>query len=149
MGFGLSYTSFSIQKAHKLHENEDQIDLDVTVQNTGHVYGEHPIFVYLKTPIVGVALPEYQLIAFNRISLEPGMRQTLTLTIDKKHVSYYDTTKVAAARTAVVADAELRHVVKHTVVFCFDGDLQGDWLHLVAHAGTGKVAIICKSPGFP
>ncbi len=58
-------------------------------------------------------------------------------------------TKVAAARTAVVADAELRHVVKHTVVFCFDGDLQGDWLHLVAHAGTGKVAIICKSPGFP
>ena len=91
MGFGLSYTSFSIQKAHKLHENEEQIDLDVTVQNTGHVYGEHPIFVYLKTPIVGVALPEYQLVAFSRIALEPGMRQTLTLTIDKNHMSYYDT----------------------------------------------------------
>jgi beta-glucosidase len=89
-GFGLSYTTFSIVKVQKLHENEDQIDIDVTVHNTGKVEGEHPIMVYLQTPAVGVALPAYQLLAFKRVSLEAGMRQTITLTIEKKHAAYYD-----------------------------------------------------------
>ena len=89
-GHGLSYTSFELIKANILHENDQTIDVNVTVKNTGSVSGSTVVFVRLKTPIVGIALPETLLVGFQRVTLERSMTQTMTITLHKKHFQYYD-----------------------------------------------------------
>lgn len=91
LGYGLSYTSFSLLKAKKMHENDTAILLEVTVKNIGNIPGEHPVFAYLHTPPVPVALPEKTLVGVSRIALDAGATQTFSVTLPKHHFYYYDT----------------------------------------------------------
>ena len=86
-GYGLSYTTFEYSNL-TLHDG-NYISFDVT--NTGSRKGDEVVQIYVRHTNVSVVLPERQLAAFKRITLEPGETQTLSFhcfeDIDVKYVN--------------------------------------------------------------
>lgn len=73
-GYGLSYTTF--EYSNLTLSSDNYISFDVT--NTGSRKGDEVVQIYVRHTNVPVVLPERQLAAFKRITLEPGETQTLT-----------------------------------------------------------------------
>lgn len=90
-GFGLSYTTFSMQAGKAaLDESDGQIYLDVTVTNTGSVPGKEVVQVYCEAPQGALGKPARVLTAFDKTkTLAPGESQTLRLPLVPP-VSYDD-----------------------------------------------------------
>ena len=86
-GYGLSYTTFEYSNL-TLHDG-NYISFDVT--NTGSRKGDEVVQIYVRHTNVSVVLPERQLAAFKRVTLEPGETQTLSFhcfeDIDVKYVN--------------------------------------------------------------
>jgi beta-glucosidase len=83
-GFGLSYTSFDISAPRALTpaiatNQSAQVAVDVT--NTGNRPGDEVVQLYLRDDQASVTRPVVQLVRFQRISLQPGERRTLTFTL--------------------------------------------------------------------
>ena len=92
-GHGLSYTSFSYGKA-TLDRNElsasDSIHVTVPVTNTGSVAGAEVVQLYVRDVKSSVARPVKELKGFRKIQLAPGETKSVTFTIDKSSLSYFD-----------------------------------------------------------
>ena len=73
-GYGLSYTTFSLQRSQAAGapvNAGDPLNAAVTVTNTGKVAGDEVVELYLKFPDVAGA-PRLALRGFQRVHLEPG-----------------------------------------------------------------------------
>lgn len=82
-GHGLSYTSFAIEEARldQLESDGHQvINVNTQVTNTGNVFGEEVIQVYVGIPVDGQ--PPMRLVGFNKVALAPGESKDVTITID-------------------------------------------------------------------
>lgn len=92
-GFGLSYTTFEYS-GFTMTENEDSFTLSVTVTNTGDTYsGKEAVGFYMQSPYTagGVEKASVELVQFAKTDeLEPGVPETLTVTVDKKNMRAYD-----------------------------------------------------------
>lgn len=95
-GFGLSYTSFSID-TQQVWEADDRIYIAVKVTNTGSRAGKEVVQVYYSAPQGLLGKPARQLCAFAKTKLlTPGESQLLTLSFTKASMaSYDDTGKIA------------------------------------------------------
>ncbi|MFJ2172240.1 fibronectin type III-like domain-contianing protein [Streptomyces sp. NPDC087851] len=74
-GFGLSYTEFAYQDftvGARRVDVADVIRCAVTVRNAGDRGGAEVVQVYASDPVASVTRPLAQLVAFERIFLEPG-----------------------------------------------------------------------------
>jgi beta-glucosidase len=91
-GFGLSYTDFAYGKpAVKL--SGDNIEVTVSVKNTGKVSGKEVVQVYVAAPKGRLQKPEHELKAFGKTrELKPGESQTLKMTIGKRYLASFDET---------------------------------------------------------
>jgi beta-glucosidase len=80
-GFGLSYTSFRLGALHLQREEKgDEITLVVT--NTGRRLGTAVLQCYLEYP-KDAGEPSRELRAFTRVTLRPGMRRTVRLSLTR------------------------------------------------------------------
>ena len=83
-GYGLSYTTFTIG-APKLSASTIKPGQGMTVQvdvaNTGKMAGDEVVQVYLRDDISSVTRPVKELVGFKRVTLAPGERRTLNITI--------------------------------------------------------------------
>jgi beta-glucosidase len=90
-GYGLSYTKFKYGPA-KLSaatlKAGEPISATVTVTNTGKAAGDEVVEAYIKTPQEGG--PIHSLVAFERVSLEPGASKDVTIKIDPRSLSSVD-----------------------------------------------------------
>lgn len=93
-GHGLSYTTFGYSDL-KVKENENNgFDITFTVKNTGDVTGSEVAQVYLGAAQVpsGVQMANEQLAGFARVeNLEPGESKQVTVTVNQRSLSYWDT----------------------------------------------------------
>ncbi len=93
-GFGLSYTTFYYDElslsAHKITP-EETLSISIDVTNTGTCAGQEIVQLYVRDQTASVLRPEKELKAFAKVHLEPGERRTVTLTIDREALAYYDT----------------------------------------------------------
>ncbi|MDP4209136.1 MAG: glycoside hydrolase family 3 N-terminal domain-containing protein [Bacteroidota bacterium] len=92
-GYGLSYTTFEysnlkLSKA-AIHNNETLI-ASFTLTNSGKYKGEEVVQLYLRDMVASVTRPVKELKDFIKISLEPGESKTLSFTIDKEKLSFYN-----------------------------------------------------------
>ena len=89
-GYGLSYTTFEMSKpAVKARGN--QIDITVTIKNTGSVAGKEVAQVYVQAPTGKLEKPAQELKAFAKTrELKPGESQTLTMTIPVRDLASFD-----------------------------------------------------------
>jgi len=91
-GHGLSYTEFAYSDL-KLSATEltdkDQLQVSLTVSNTGKVTGKEVIQLYVADPESSVQRPTKELKAFDKIELKPGESKEVSLTLNKRDFSYY------------------------------------------------------------
>ena len=89
-GFGLSYTTFEFSKP-VVKSRGNQVDISVTVKNTGSVSGKEVAQVYVTAPKGRIEKPAQELKAFAKTrELKPGESQALTMTLLLRDLSSFD-----------------------------------------------------------
>lgn len=92
-GYGMSYTSFKYSnlKVDKADYNTDEnVVVTVSVTNTGNVDGEEVVQLYIRNDFSSTTRPVKELKRFQRIHLTKGETQSLSFTLDKDDLSYYN-----------------------------------------------------------
>lgn len=93
-GFGLSYTSFRYGKVRvagpAAGRKRRGFEASVTVRNAGRRAGKETVIWYLSDPEASYTQPVRRVIAFEKISLEPGETKTVRLGIDPMRDLAYD-----------------------------------------------------------
>lgn len=89
-GFGLSYTTFEMGKP-SVKANGKNIEVSVTIKNTGKVAGKQVAQVYVTAPKGAYEKPAKELKAFGKTrELKPGESQTLKMTLEKRGLASFD-----------------------------------------------------------
>ncbi|MBE6270718.1 MAG: glycosyl hydrolase [Prevotella ruminicola] len=92
-GHGLSYTTFKLGKVTTNTQHltpNTQMTFTVPVTNTGKVAGSEIVQLYVAAKQSKVDRPVKELKAFQKVYLQPGETQNVSLTIGVDAVSYYD-----------------------------------------------------------
>ncbi|KAI0021179.1 glycoside hydrolase family 3 protein [Xylariomycetidae sp. FL0641] len=92
-GHGLSYTTFgygSPSLSEKVMTASTPLHLVMAVTNTGAVAGSETVQFYIRDEKSKLPRPEKELVAFDKVYLEPGETKHVTVPLDKHAVGYYD-----------------------------------------------------------
>jgi len=92
-GHGLSYTTFGysdLSVSPTAFASDGEVTVTVDVQNTGDMAGDEVVQLYVRDMNPPLVRPFKQLRAFQRISLEPGERETVALTVTAEDLDYFD-----------------------------------------------------------
>ena len=95
-GFGLSYTTFQYGKptiSAKSITTADSLVVTIPVKNTGKVAGKEVVQLYVNDEKSSLPRPLKELKGFKKISLQPGEEKTVSFTLTKVELSYYDDKK--------------------------------------------------------
>ena len=95
-GHGLSYTTFKYGKvsADKNEMTPDgKITFTVDVTNSGKRQGAEIVQLYIRDVKSSLPRPVKELKAFEKVTLQPGETKTVTFTIDKSALSFFDAEK--------------------------------------------------------
>jgi beta-glucosidase len=84
-GYGLSYTTFEYSGLKIAFPS-----VSVSVRNSGTRAGAEVVQLYLQPPPSRVDRPVKELKGFSRVMLQPGETKTVSFTLDKAALSYYD-----------------------------------------------------------
>ena len=88
-GYGLTYTSFAyhdLQLDRAAIRPDESVAVSFTVENTGSRAGDAVPQLYVRDLFSSVVKPERQLAAFTRVTLAPGERRRLTLTVGPRQL---------------------------------------------------------------
>ncbi|HZY35357.1 MAG TPA: glycoside hydrolase family 3 N-terminal domain-containing protein [Mucilaginibacter sp.] len=92
-GYGLSYTTFAYSKLKlnkkTIHDNET-ITVSFDLTNTGKYAGEEVTQLYLRQLVSQPVRPVKELKGFEKVMLQPGETKTITFTINKEKLSFYN-----------------------------------------------------------
>ncbi|MGL5894441.1 MAG: glycoside hydrolase family 3 C-terminal domain-containing protein [Bacteroidales bacterium] len=92
-GHGLSYTTFEYGKPSinkSVMSEGDKVEVSVVVRNSGSRQGQEIVQLYISDKKSSLPRPIKELKGFRKISLEAGQEKTVTFTIDKEALSFYD-----------------------------------------------------------
>ncbi|HET9914188.1 MAG TPA: glycoside hydrolase family 3 C-terminal domain-containing protein [Anaerolineales bacterium] len=89
-GFGLSYTTFAYCDLRITSPASSGFEAAVTVENTGAVAADEVVQFYISALDSKLPAPLSQLIGFQRIHLEPGQSQTVTVTVKPEMLMLFD-----------------------------------------------------------
>ena len=92
-GYGLSYTSFhysDLQMSSNKLPLDGQIEVSLTVTNTGKYDGEEIVQLYLRDLVGSITRPVKELKDFRKISLKAGESKTIKFIIDKEKLSFFN-----------------------------------------------------------
>lgn len=92
-GYGLSYTSFqysNFQMSRKKMKANEQIEVSVTITNSGKYNGEEIVQLYLRDKVGSIVRPVQELKDFQKISLKAGEARTIKFVINKEKLSFYN-----------------------------------------------------------
>ena len=112
-GFGRSYTTFAYSGL-RIEPAGDGLTVTAAVTNTGSRSGVAvpQLYVGLPSPGPGIVQPPRQLRGFTKLDLAPGERRSVSFTLDKRALSYWDTAagawRVAPGCSAVMVGSSSR-----------------------------------------
>lgn len=92
-GHGLSYTTFEysgLKLSRDQIERGGQIDVSVTVKNTGPRAGQEVVQLYTRQLVASRSRPLRELKGFQKIALAPGEQKRVTLSIKARDLAYHD-----------------------------------------------------------
>jgi beta-glucosidase len=93
-GYGLSYTTFeykNVQIVKNEVENSEDVDVKVTLSNSGGYDGDEVVQVYGSKPDAVKFRPVKTLIGFQRVHLIKGETRTISIPVDISKLAYWDT----------------------------------------------------------
>ncbi|WP_241622213.1 beta-glucosidase BglX [Rosenbergiella australiborealis] len=92
-GYGLSYTEFTFSpitfSSNTMMAN-GKIVASVTVTNSGKVAGATIVQLYLRDPVASISRPVKELKGFQKVTLQPGESKTVSFTLDKDDLSFWN-----------------------------------------------------------
>lgn len=91
-GHGLSYTTFEYRSARAstaTFNDVDGVGISVDVTNTGSVFGNEVVQVYVHQRTSGYARPRKELKGFAKVALQPGETKTVSIHLDERAFAYY------------------------------------------------------------
>ncbi|MFD2101116.1 beta-glucosidase BglX [Flagellimonas iocasae] len=89
-GYGLSYTTFDYTNLKVDTSDESNINVSVTVTNTGDLMGEEVIQLYIHDKVASVVRPVKELKGFKKISLAPKASQNVEFVLTDQELGFYD-----------------------------------------------------------
>jgi beta-glucosidase len=92
-GYGLSYTTFKysdLKLSAPAIKNTDQLTVSFTLTNTGKYAGEEVAQLYLHDVVASAVRPVKELKDFKKVLLKAGESTTISFTIDKEKLSFYN-----------------------------------------------------------
>ncbi len=92
-GFGLSYTSFAFSNLRLSSPTiapNGTVTVSADLTNTGQTAGTDVAQLYIHNRNARILRPIRQLEGFDRVSLTPGQTRTVTFTLNKDNLGYYD-----------------------------------------------------------
>ncbi|MBQ1862464.1 MAG: glycoside hydrolase family 3 C-terminal domain-containing protein [Clostridia bacterium] len=89
-GFGLSYTTFEYSDITTEKKGRYDVEVSVTVKNTGKLAGDEVVQLYIDDVESSVATPPMLLKGFDRVHFEPGEEKRITFTLNKESFSLID-----------------------------------------------------------
>lgn len=92
-GHGLSYTTFEYGKptaTSKTMSADGNLTIKISVKNTGNREGQEVVQLYISDIKSSLPRPVKELKGFQKIKLAPGEEKTVTFTIDKEALSFFD-----------------------------------------------------------
>jgi len=95
-GHGLSYTTFEYGKItadKKVMDADGNITFTVLVKNTGSRDGKETVQLYISDKESSLPRPVKELKRFKKVDLKAGESQSVSFTISKEELSFYDDTK--------------------------------------------------------
>jgi len=93
-GFGLSYTTFSVANlklAARQIKVGDSLTVTAEVTNTGQVSGDEVVQLYIHQKYGSDSRPLRELKGFERVTLQPGERKTITFELGPNELHYWST----------------------------------------------------------
>ena len=91
-GYGLSYSTFilsNLQLANAQVRSGDKVDVSMTVENTSSVAGDEVVQLYTHQRAGSASRPIRELKGFRRVTLKPGEKQTVTLSLDTADLGFW------------------------------------------------------------
>ena len=95
-GYGLSYTTFEYGNPvadKKTMSADDTITFTVSVKNTGTREGQEVVQLYISDKKSSLPRPVKELKGFDKVKLAPGEEKTVSFTITKDALSFFDDAK--------------------------------------------------------
>ena len=91
-GYGLSYSTFEYSNFEMPEEldKDNVLKLSVTVTNTGKVAGDEVVQVYMHDEIASVGRPLKELVAFKRVTLNPGESKKVEIEVPYRSFHMWD-----------------------------------------------------------
>jgi beta-glucosidase len=92
-GFGLSYTSFSfanLQVSPETASADGPFTVTFDVTNTGQRAGATVAQLYVGDPSAKIKRPIKELKGYQKVNIDPGVTQHVSLTLDKRSLAYWD-----------------------------------------------------------
>lgn len=93
-GHGLSYTTFeysNLRTDKDTMTEGETIQVSVDVTNTGDRAGKEIVQLYVSDLTNAARRPEKELKGFEKVALNPGETKTVTFTVDKRSLAWYNT----------------------------------------------------------
>jgi beta-glucosidase len=92
-GYGLSYTTFELSEPRLSAASirpDQSVEVSVDVVNTGNRAGDEVVQLYVGLPNRSVTTPVLALRGFERVTLAPGERRTVRLTLEPRHLTVWN-----------------------------------------------------------
>lgn len=91
-GYGLSYTTFDYSNLSlpETMSTSDSLNFSVDITNTGDMDGDEVVMIYINDKVSTVTTPVRKLVAFKRLHLKRGEKQTLNFTLANKDFALLD-----------------------------------------------------------
>ena len=91
-GFGLSYTSFRVDRLRlddaEIATSGGEVTVSADVENTGTRPGDEVVQLYVRDVEASVARPVLELRGFRRVTLQPGECRTVSFTLSAEQFAY-------------------------------------------------------------
>ena len=91
-GYGKSYTTFAYEGlalSGETMRKDGELQVTVTVRNTGSVPGKEAVQLYLRDPVASVVRPVQQLIDYRKVFLNPGESRDVIFTVREEQLRFY------------------------------------------------------------
>lgn len=91
-GYGLSYTQFdysNLTLSQKSFSGDGEIEVSVTVKNTGKYRGKEVVQLYIRDLIASITRPVKELKGFEMIELNPNESRQVVFKINKKTIEFF------------------------------------------------------------
>ena len=89
-GFGLSYTTFEYSELQAQVVSNSQINVSVTLKNSGEFSGKEVVQLYIKDHYASVTRPVRELKGFELVSLEPNENKKIVFKLTEKELGFYN-----------------------------------------------------------